>query len=186
MTIDDVLLETEEKMLKTEDHVTQEFNGVRTGKASPSLVENVVVEAYGSHMRLRELATISVPEARMLVVTPFDQANLKYIEKGIQSANLGLNPTVQGRFIRIVLPDLSAERRLEMVKIAKRMAEEGRVAVRNERRTALEALKKIKTSGGVSEDEIKTAEDEVQKLTDQYITKIDRHFDHKEKEIMTV
>ncbi len=186
MTIDDVLLETEEKMLKTEEHVTHEFNGVRTGKASPSLVENVLVDAYGSHMRLRELATISAPEPRMLVVTPFDQSNLKFIEKGIQSANLGLNPTVQGRFIRIVLPDLSAERRVEMVKIAKRMAEEGRVAIRNERRTALEALKKVKASGGVSEDDVKTAEAEVQKLTDQYALKIDKHLEHKEKEIMTV
>ena len=186
MTIDDVLLETEEKMLKTEEHVTHEFNGVRTGKASPSLVENVLVDAYGSHMRLRELATISAPEPRMLVVTPFDQSNLKFIEKGIQSANLGLNPTVQGRFIRIVLPDLSAERRVEMVKIAKRMAEEGRVAIRNERRTALEALKKVKAGGGVSEDDVKTAEAEVQKLTDQYALKIDKHLEHKEKEIMTV
>jgi len=186
MTIDDVLLETEEKMLKTEEHVIHEFNAVRTGKASPSLVENVLVDAYGSHMRLRELATISAPEARMLVVTPFDQSNLKFIEKGIQAANLGLNPTVQGRFIRIVLPDLSAERRVEMVKIAKRMAEEGRVAIRNERRTALETLKKVKASGGVSEDDVKTAEAEVQKLTDQYALKIDKHFDHKEKEIMTV
>lgn len=186
MTIDDVLLETEEKMLKTEEHVVHEFSGVRTGKASPSLVENVHVEAYGSMMRLRELASISTPEPRMLVITPFDQGTVKAIEKGIQAANLGLNPAVQGRIIRIVLPDLSAERRLEMVKIAKRMAEEGRVAIRNERRTALEALKKVKNSGGVSEDEVKTAEAEVQKLTDGYITKIDKHFEHKEKEIMTV
>ena len=186
MTIDDILLETEEKMLKTEEHVTHEFAGERTGKASPGLVENVMIEAYGSHMRLRELASISTPEPRMLVITPFDQGNLKFIERGIQAANLGLNPTVQGRFIRIVLPDLSSERRLEMVKIAKRMSEEGRVAIRNERRMALEALKKIKNTSGVSEDQVETAEAEVQKLTDQYIVKIDKHLEHKEKEIMTV
>lgn len=186
MTIDDVLLETEEKMLKTEEHVVHEFAGVRTGKASPSLIENVHVEAYGSNMRLRELATISVPEPRMLMVQPFDQGNVKAIEKAIQSSNLGLNPAVQGRFIRIVLPELSTERRQEFVKIVKRMAEEGRVAVRNERRHAIEALKKVKNDGGVSEDDVKGAEEEIQKLTDQYIKKIDEHLVHKEKEILTV
>jgi ribosome recycling factor len=137
-------------------------------------------------MRLKELATISAPEPRMLMVTPFDQANLKAIEKGIQSAGLGLNPAVQGRFLRIVLPDLSTERRQELVKLAKRLAEEGRVAVRNERRQAIELLKKTKGSAGVSEDNIKDAETEVQKLTDQFIAKIDAHLATKEKEIMTV
>lgn len=186
MSIDDILLETEDKMQKTEQHVVHEFTGVRTGKASPALIEGVLVEAYGSNMRLRELATITAPEARMLMVQPFDQANMKAIEKGIQSANLGLNPAVQGRFIRIVLPDLSTERRLEMVKLAKRLCEEGRVAIRTERRQAIELLKKTKGTAGVSEDDIKGAETEIQKLTDQYIGKIDAHLVHKEKEIMTV
>lgn len=186
MTIDDILLETEEKMLKTEEHVVHEFSGVRTGKASPALIENIPIEAYGSHMRLKELATITAPEARMLMVQPFDQSNVKAIEKGIQQASLGLNPAVQGRFIRIVLPELSNERRQEFVKVIKRMSEDGRVAIRNERRQAIESLKKLKGSGGVSEDGIKDAEAEVQKLTDQFIKKIDEHVVHKEKEIMTV
>lgn len=186
MTIDDTLLETEEKMLKTEEHLVHQFAGVRTGKASPSLIENVMVEAYGSHMRLKELATISAPESRMLMVTPFDQSNVKAIEKGIQAANLGLNPASQGKFIRIVLPDLSAERRQEFVKICKKMTEDGRVALRNERRQALELLKKVKNDGGVSEDEVETAEGEVQKLTDQYIGKLEQHLAHKEREILTV
>jgi ribosome recycling factor len=186
MTIDDILLETEDKMQKTEDHVVHEFAGVRTGKASPSLLENVMCEAYGSHMRLKELATIAAPESRMLTVTPFDQANMKAIEKGIQAAGLGLNPAVQGRFIRVVLPDLSTERRQEFVKLCKRLAEDGRVAVRNERRAAIEALKKTKGTAGVSEDDIKGAETEIQKLTDQFVKKIDEHLAHKEKEIMTV
>lgn len=186
MTIDDILLETEEKMLKTEEHLVHQFAGVRTGKASPSLIENVMVEAYGSHMRLKELATISAPESRMLMVTPFDLSNVKAIEKGIQSANLGLNPATQGKFIRIVLPDLSTERRQEFVKICRKMSEDSRVALRNERRQALEGLKKVKADGGVSEDEVKTAEGEVQKLTDQYIAKLDQHLAHKEKEILTV
>jgi ribosome recycling factor len=186
MSIDEILLDAEEKMLKTEEHVVHEFGGVRTGKASPSLLENIMVEAYGSHMRLKELATISVPEPRMLMVQPFDQSNVKAIEKGIQQAGLGLNPAVQGRFIRVVLPELSNERRQEFVKIVKRMAEDGRVAVRNERRMAIEALKKLKGSGGVSEDDIKGGEQEVQKLTDQYISKVDAHVLQKEKEILTV
>ncbi len=186
MTIDDILLETEDKMQRTEDHVVHEFAAVRTGKASPALLENVMVEAYGSHMRLKELATIAAPESRMLTVTPFDQSNMKAIEKGIQSAGLGLNPAVQGRFIRVVLPDLSTERRQEFVKLCKRLAEDGRVAIRNERRAAIEGLKKTKGTAGVSEDDIKGAETEVQKLTDQFVKKIDDHLSHKEKEIMTV
>jgi ribosome recycling factor len=186
MSIDEILLETEEKMLKTEDHVVHEFSGVRTGKASPSLIENVQVEAYGSNMRLKELATISVPEPRMLMVQPFDQSTMKAVEKAIQQSGLGLNPATQGRFIRVILPELSNERRQEFVKLVKRMAEDGRVAVRNERRQAIEALKKLKGAAGVSEDDIKDAETEVQKLTDQYIKRVDDHVAHKEKEILTV
>jgi ribosome recycling factor len=186
MTIDEVLFDAEEKMLKTEDHVLNQFSGVRTGKATPALIENVMVEAYGTNMRLKELATITAPEARMLMVQPFDQSNMKAVEKGIQASGLGLNPASQGRFIRIVLPDLSSERRQEFVKICKRISEEGRVAIRNERRQAIEALKKTKNDGGVSEDAIKTAEADVQKLTDSFIAKVDQHLVVKEKEIMTV
>ncbi|MFM7213514.1 MAG: ribosome recycling factor [Verrucomicrobiota bacterium] len=182
---DEILFETEEKMLKTEEHLVQQFAGVRTGKASASLIENVPVEAYGSHMRLKELATITTPEARMLTVQPFDVGNTKAIEKAIQNSNLGLNPATQGKFIRIVLPDLSAERRAEFVKLCKKMTEDGRVAIRNERRQAMEALKKAKNDG-TSEDEVKTAEGQVQKLTDQYIAKLEQHLAHKEKEILTV
>ena len=186
MSIEEVLFETEEKMQKTEEHVIQQFTGIRTGKASPSLIENVFIEAYDSRMRLKELASISAPEARMLLVTPFDQGTMKAIEKGIQQAGLGLNPAVQGRFIRLILPDLSAERRQEFVKICKKMAEDGRIAVRNERRHAIELLKKGKNDAGVSEDDTKTAEADVQKLTDDYIRRVDVHLAQKEKEITTV
>jgi ribosome recycling factor len=185
MSTDDILLETEEKMLKTEEHLVSQFAGVRTGKASPSLIENIHIEAYGSHMRLKELATITAPESRMLMVQPFDISNMKAIEKGIQGANLGLNPATQGKFIRIVLPDLSTERRQEFVKICKKMTEDGRVAIRNERRQAMDLLKKAKNDG-TSEDEVKGAEEEVQKLTDGYIKKLEDHLAHKEKEILTV
>jgi len=173
-------------MLKTEQVVANEFAGVRTGKASASLVENIQVEVYGSMMRIRELAGITTPEPRMLVVQPWDMTGIQAIEKAIQKANLGLSPVVQGKIIRISFPELSTERREEFVKIIKKMSEDGRVAIRHVRRDALELLKKAKTSGGVGEEEIESAEKEIQKLTDQYVAKIDAHVAHKEKEIMTV
>ncbi|MEO7676986.1 MAG: ribosome recycling factor [Verrucomicrobiota bacterium] len=185
MALDDILLEAEEKMIKTDEVVQNEFAGVRTGKASPSLVENILVEVYGSHMRLRELAGITAPESRMLMIQPWDVASVQPIEKAIQKSNLGLNPTVQGKFIRIVLPELSTERRLEFTKIVKKMAEDGRVAIRHVRRDAMEHLKK-EAKNGVTEDQVEAAEKEIQKLTDQYVGKIDTHVAHKEKEIMTV
>jgi ribosome recycling factor len=186
MALDDILLEAEEKMIKTEEVVQHEFSGVRTGKASPGLVENIMVEVYGSHMRLRELAGITTPEARMLVIQPWDATTLHPIEKAIQKANLGLNPAIQGKIIRIALPELSEERRHEFVKIVRKMSEDGRVAIRHVRRDALEHVKKEAKNGGISEEDVEHAEKEVQKLTDQYIAKIDAHLQHKEKEIMHV
>ena len=186
MALDDILLEAEEKMIKTEEVVQHEFAGVRTGKASPGLVENIMVEVYGSQMRMREVAGITTPEHRMLVIQPWDAATVHPIEKAIQKANLGLNPTVQGKIIRIVLPDLSEERRQEFVKIVRKMTEDGRVAIRHVRRDALEHVKKESKNGGISEEDVEHAEKEIQKLTDQYIAKIEGHLQHKEKEIMTV
>jgi ribosome recycling factor len=186
MKPDDILLEAEEKMIKSEQVVVHEFAGVRTGKASAALVENVPVEVYGSVMRIRELAGISTPEPRLLVIQPWDMTTIHPIEKAIQKANLGMSPAVQGKVIRLAFPELSTERRQEFVKIIKKMSEDGRVAVRHVRRDALELLKKAKTTGGVGEEEIEAAEKEIQKLTDQYIAKIDAQVVTKEKEIMTV
>lgn len=186
MAFDDILLEAEEKMIKTEDVVQHEFAAVRTGKASPALVENIQVEVYGSTMRLRELAGITTPEPRMLMIQPWDNGSIQPIEKAIQKANIGLNPAVQGKFIRLVLPELSQEQREKFVKACKKMAEDGRVAIRHVRRDAMEQLKKHAHDSGVTEDEEKKAENEVQKLTDQYIKKIEDHLVKKEKEIMTV
>lgn len=186
MSTDEILLEAEEKMIKTEQVVANDFAGVRTGKASPSLVENVMVEVYGSQMRVRELAGITTPEPRQLMIQPWDIGSIHAIEKAIQKSNLGLMPTVQGKIIRISFPELSQERRQEFVKIVKKMSEDGRVAIRHVRRDALELLKKAKTSGGVGEEEVEVAEKEIQKLTDQYIAKIDAQLVSKEKEIMTV
>jgi ribosome recycling factor len=186
MALDDVLLETEDKMAKTEEVVVKEFSGVRTGKASAGLVENVQVDVYGSSMRIRELAGITTPESRVIMIQPWDASTVHAIEKAILKANLGLNPSVDKKYIRIVLPELSTERRNEFVKIVRKMAEDGRVAVRHVRRDGMEALKKAAKDGGVTEDEVENAEKEIQKLTDQYISKIDQHLTHKEKEIMTV
>src|SRR5262252_1973706 len=186
MALDDILLEAEEKMEKTEHVVVSEFAGVRTGKASASLVENILVEVYGSNMRIRELAGITTPEPRTLSIQPWDASTLSAIEKAIQKANLGLNPAVQGKVLRIFFPELSQERRQEFVKIIKKMAEDGRVAIRHVRRDAMEQLKKHAHDSGTTEDEVKQAEKELQKLTDEYIGKIDGHLGHKEKEILTV
>ncbi|MGH7980852.1 MAG: ribosome recycling factor, partial [Limisphaerales bacterium] len=139
-----------------------------------------------SHMRVRELAGITTPEPRQLLIQPWDVASLHPIEKAIQKSNLGLTPAVQGKIIRIAFPELSQERRQEFVKVVRGMAENGRVAIRHVRRDALELLKKAKTSGGVGEEEIESAEKEIQKLTDQYIAKIDAQLTAKEKEILTV
>lgn len=186
MALDDILLEAEEKMAKTEEVVQHEFAGVRTGKASPALVENIQVDVYGSTMRIRELAGITTPETRMILIQPWDASTVHPIEKAIQKSNLGLNPSVDKKFIRIVLPDLSTERRQEFTRVVRKMAEDGRVAIRHVRRDAIEALKKEAKQGGVSEEDVEHAEKEVQKLTDQYIGHIDQHLAHKEKEIMTV
>jgi len=186
MATDDILLEAEEKMEKTEHIVQHEFAGVRTGKASPALVENVLVEAYGSQMRIRELAGITTPEPRALAIQPWDASTLHPIEKAIQKANLGLNPSVQGKLIRIFFPELSQERRQEFVKIVHKMAEDSRVAIRHVRRDAKEQIEKGKKAGKIPEDQAVMAEKELQKLHDQYIAKIDAHIAHKEKEIMTV
>jgi ribosome recycling factor len=186
MALDDILLEAEEKMMKTEEVVQHEFSGVRTGKASPGLVENIMVEVYSSHMRIRELAGITTPEHRMILIQPWDASTIHPIEKAIQKSNLGLNPSVDKKFIRIVLPELSQERRIEFTKIVRKMAEDGRVAIRHVRRDALEHMKKEAKNGGISEEDLEHAEKEIQKLTDEYIAKIDAHLTHKEKEIMTV
>src|SRR3974390_316083 len=186
MALDEFLLEAEDKMIKTELVVVNEFAGVRTGKASSGLVENIMVEVYGSQMRIRELAGITTPEPRTLAIQPWDANSLHPIEKAIQKRNLGLTPSVQGRASRLFFPELSQERRQEFVKVIRKMAEDGRVAIRHVRRDAMEQLKKHAHDSGTTEDEVKHAEKELKKLTDEYIGKIDQHVLHKEKEIMTV
>lgn len=187
MAFEEILFGAEEKMAKTEEFIVHEFAAVRTGKASTGLVENIIVEVYGgSHMRIRELASITTPEPRTIAIQPWDASTTSAIEKGIQKANIGLNPAVQGKVIRVFIPELSQERRHDLTKLVRKMAEDGRVAIRNVRRDAIEHMKKEHKSGGISEEDLQHAEKEVQKLTDDYIGKIDKHVVTKEKEIMTV
>lgn len=164
----------------------QELGGLRTGRASPSLVEPLQVEAYGSHMPMNQVATVSVPEARLISIQVWDNSVVKAVEKAIRDSNLGLNPSTEGTTVRVRIPELNQERRQELVKVAHKYAEAARVAVRHVRRDGLDHLKKLQKDGHVSEDEIKRHEGEVQKATDQMITDIDQALAHKEKEVMSV
>ena len=173
-------------MMKTLEVVQNEFASVRTGKASTSLVENIQVEAYSTHMRLRELAGISTPEPRLIVVQPWDATLVQAIDKAIQKSELGINPIVDGKIIRIPIPQLDQERRKELDKVVKKLAEDGRVAIRNERRHGIEQAKKLQKDGKITEDELKHGEKEIQTKTDEYIKEIDTVLAHKEKEILAV
>src|SRR5246500_1774846 len=173
MSRDDILLEAEMAMEKSVDYMVHEFAAVRTGKASPALVENIDVQAYGANMKLKQLALITTPESRLLVLQPFDASTVQDIERALKESNIGITPSVDGKIIRLPIPELSEERRKELAKSLSRMAEEARVRVRANRRTALDEGKKLKTTGGVSEDELRDLEDEIQKLTDRFVKSID-------------
>jgi ribosome recycling factor len=174
------------RMAAAEKHTLHEFSAVHTGKASPSMVEGIMVEAYGSQMRLRDCAAISTPDSRLIQVQPWDKSLVKAIEKAILLANIGINPAVDGNVIRLPLPDLSRERRAELVKVIHRLAEEGRVSLRNIRRDAIDQIKKQTKEGKLSEDEDRRLEKEVQQHTDKHIKDIGDHVAAKEKELMAV
>ncbi len=187
MSMDDVLLEAEEKMSKTADFLASEFQTVRTGKASPALVENISVEAYeGTSMKLRELAGISTPEARLLLIQPWDASTVESIRKALESSSLGITPQVDGKIIRIPFPELSQQRREELVKIIKKMTEDQRIVVRHIRRDSLDVLKKMQKESKITEDDLSLGEKEIQKLTDDYTKKLDSHLAGKEKELMKI
>jgi ribosome recycling factor len=186
MSADDILLEAEMAMEKSVDFMVHEFAAVRTGKASPALVENVDVQAYGSAMKLKQLALITTPEPRLLVVQPFDAGTVRDIEKALNESRIGITPSVDGKIIRLPVPELSEERRKDLVRSLGKMAEEARVRVRANRRAALDQAKKLKASGGLTEDGMRDTESEVQKLTDRFVKSIDDHLARKEAEIMKV
>jgi ribosome recycling factor len=178
--------EAKEHMEKALEAMRREFGAVRTGKASASLLDMVRVRAYGSLMPLNQVATVSVPEARMLVVQPWDKGLMGDIERGIRDSNLGLNPANDGNIIRVPIPALNEERRKELAKSLHKLAEEGRVAVRHSRQEANKEIKQQQSDGKISEDDSRREQDKIQKLTDEYIAKIEQMLKHKEEEVMEV
>ncbi len=185
-SVDEVLLDAEEKMSKSLSCLKEQFSGIRTGKASPALVENVKVLYYGTPTRLKEIASISTPERRLIVINAFDPTSLPEIEKAILAANLGVTPINDGRVIRVPIPELNEERRRELIKVARRAAEEGRIAVRNVRRDANEKVKNLQKNHKITEDQRDEALKQIQQDTDKYIKAIDEAAAAKEKEIMEV
>jgi ribosome recycling factor len=175
-----------EKMHKAVGHTQSEFQAVRTGRATPALVEKLRVDYYGSEVPLQQLAGFSVPDARTLVISPYDKGSLGAIEKAIQTSDLGMNPSNDGNVIRLSVPQLTEERRKEMVKRAHHMAEDGRVAVRNVRRAARKDLEGLEKDGDITSDELERAEKELEKVTHEYVAEIDRMLQHKEQELLEV
>jgi len=176
----------EEKMNKTLSVMKEEFHGIRAGRANPLLLERIVVDYYGCPTPLKQMANISAPEPRALMIQPFDATQIKAIEKAILMSDLGLNPSNDGKVIRLMIPMLTEERRKELIKLVKRLGEEAKVALRNERREANDKLKKMKTANELTEDDLTKSEKEVQETTDKYITKTDAMVTDKEKEILEV
>ena len=175
-----------DKMAKAVDHARKDFAGVRTGRAAPALVEKLIVDYYGSEVPLQQLAGFQVPEARMLVIAPYDKGSLGAIEKALQTSDLGLNPSNDGQVIRLTFPQLTADRRKELVKVVKSMAEDGRVAIRNLRRAARHDLDALAKDEDLPEDDITRAEKELDKLTHAYEAEIDKALEHKEQELLEV
>ncbi|NDD27419.1 MAG: ribosome recycling factor [Proteobacteria bacterium] len=180
-----VFSDAEERMKKAFEHLKRDFTSIRTGRATPSLLDRIHVEAYGQQMQVNQLASVTSPEPRMLVVTPYDKSVMASIEKAIQKSDLGINPTNDGTNIRLLLPSLNEERRKDLVKQVKKRTEEGKVALRNVRRDAIEEAKKQKDAGA-SEDDIKRAEQQIQKMTDKFIAEFDQALSSKEKEILEI
>lgn len=188
MDSDQILKETGEAMDKAVEYMIHEFASVRTGKASPALVEGIDIQvaAYGSSMKLKQLAMITTPEPRLIMIQPFDPSTMQDIEKGIAESKLGINPAVDGKIIRLPIPELSEERRVDLVKVIKQIAEDGRVRVRAARRDGIDKVKESQKAGEITEDDLHRLEKEVQTLTDKNVKTIDDHVKSKETEIMTV
>ena len=180
------LSEFQRKMQKSYDTLLDEFTGIRAGRANPRVLDHITVDYYGTPTPLQQVANINVPEPRLIQIQPWEPSLVKEIEKAIMQSDLGINPTNDGKVIRLVFPELTEERRKELAKDVKKRGENAKVAVRNIRRDALDSLKKLSKEADISEDEIKDLEDETQKLTDGFVKKIDEAVETKSKEIMTV
>ena len=184
--IDDFLADTREHMTKSVDATRGKFGSVRTGRASPALLDRIVVDYYGAMTPLKQLATINAPEARLLTVQPYDKSSIKAIERAIQESDLGLTPNNDGSIIRLQIPDMTEERRREMVKVARHLAEEGRVAIRNIRRDVMHDLRELRDAGEAGSDDEHRAEEALQKLTDEKTKELDSLLKSKEEEILEV
>jgi ribosome recycling factor len=182
--IEDLLQDAEAKMGGAVSHVQDEFGTVRTGRANPGILHRVAVEYYGAATPLQQLASFSVPEPRLLVVQPYDKSSISAIERAIQASELGLNPSNDGNVIRLAFPPLTEERRKELIRVVRHMAEEGRIAVRNVRRHTKDDIEALE--GDVSEDDVRRAEDRLQEITDRHVARIDELLQHKEEELLEV
>jgi ribosome recycling factor len=180
------LTDAESRMRGAVEAVRREFGSIRTGRANPVILDRIEVEAYGTRMGLRSVANIGAPEPRLLTVTPFDPNSLKDIERAISNSDLGLNPQNDGKILRLPIPELTEERRRELIRLARNMAEEGRVAVRNVRRDEMRDIHELRKMGEISEDDERRAENELQKLTDTYVRRIDAALSEKESELLEV
>jgi ribosome recycling factor len=185
-SIEEFLADAQRRMDTSIEHTRHEFNSVRTGRASPALLDRITIDYYGTPTPLKNMSTITAPEARLLSVQPYDPTQIRAIEKAIQESDLGLTPSNDGKLIRLPIPQLTEERRKELVKLVRRSAEEGRVAVRNVRRDVMRHLEELVRNGEVGDDEERRAETQVQKLTDEHVKRIDELLKHKEAEIMEV
>lgn len=184
--IDDVLLDAEERMTNSVEHTRSELVTIRTGRANPAMFNGVMAEFYGALTPINQMATISVPEPRMLLIKPFDPSTMAEIENAIRNSDLGVNPTDDGHVIRVTIPQLTEERRRDLVKQAKAKGEDGKIAIRNVRRSGMDALKKIQKDGDAGEDEVTAAEKELDKVTAKYVDQIDDLVGKKEEELLEV
>lgn len=185
-TASEIIAEGRDKMHKAVEHLKSEFSSVRTGRATPALVEKIRVDYYGSEVPLQQLAGFAVPEARVLVVSPYDKGAMNAIEKAIQQSDLGINPGNDGQVIRLVFPELTQDRRKDLVKVVKAQAEDGRVAVRNVRRHARQELEAMEKNGEISRDELERIEKDLEKLTHEVVAEVDQMLTHKEQELLEV
>jgi ribosome recycling factor len=184
--IDDTLLEAEDHMSRSVEHVREDLTTIRTGRANPAMFNGVFAEYYGVRTPITQMATISVPEPRMLIIRPYEMSVLGEIENAIRNSDLGVNPTNDGQVLRVTIPQLTEERRKDLVKVARGKGEEAKISIRNIRRKGMDALKKIQKDGDAGEDEVQAAEKELDKITQGYVARVDEVVSSKEKELMEV
>ena len=184
--MDDYLVSAEERMQKTLDNLNEEYVTIRAGRANPGVLNKILVDYYGTPTPIQQMANISIPEARILVIQPWDRSAMKNIEKALQASDIGINPNNDGTVIRLVFPELTEERRKELVKDVKKKGEAAKVALRNIRRDVVESIKKAEKAGEITEDDRNADEEQAQKLTDKFVEKVDKAIEEKTKEIMTV